>query len=154
MIYWLHMSLQNQVLLTNVPTVADNLSKYHCFCWICLPLPLYLFVPMGIRSSLGCDISDSGISKLVAGSIIVMHITSITVLSFPFRVYGPMRLTQNAFQVMMMASFAGSFPYLWFLRLFTWQLWHFWHVIGLSFWDRSNTSRDEEFSWHVCSWGV
>ena len=81
----------------NALTVADALSKYGCFCWICLSLPLCPFIPMGISSSLGCDIGNSTISnQLVAGSIIMMHIKSITVLSLPLRVYGPMRSTHNA----------------------------------------------------------
>ena len=134
MMYWLHGYLLNQVLLTNVPTVADDFSKYGCFCWICLALPLCFFVSMGISSSLGCDIGSSTIlNQLVRGSIIVMHIKLITVLSLPLRVYDPMRSTHNASQGVVMASFAGSYPYLWVLHLFTWQLWHFWCVIRLSF---------------------
>ena len=110
-IYCLHGYLLNQVLFANVLTVADDLSKYGCFCWICVSLPLRPFVPMGI-SSTRCDIGNSTISnQLVAGSIIVTHIKSITVLSLPLRVYGPMRSTHSASQGLVMASFAGSFPY-------------------------------------------
>ena len=76
--------------------------------------------------SLGCDIGNSIILiQLVAGSIIVMHIKSNTFFSLPLQMYGHMRSTHNVSQGVVMASFAGSFPYLWFLRLFTWQLWHF-----------------------------
>ncbi len=125
MIYWLCGYLLNEVLLTDVPIVADYLSKYSCLCCICLSLPLCPFVPLGISSSC-CDVSNSTISnQLVAGLIIMMHIKSITVLSLPLRVYGSMRSTHNASQGVVMASFAASFPYLWFLHLFTWQLWHF-----------------------------
>ena len=101
----------NQVLFTNVPTVADNLSKYGCFDWIYVSLPLCPFVLMGTSSSLGCGISAIS-NQLVAGSIIVMHIKSITVLSLPLMVYGPRRPTHNTFQGVVMASFASSFPYL------------------------------------------
>ena len=90
------MGLLTQVLLTNVRTVAEDLPKYF-FCWICLSLPVFPFVPVGISMSLGCDISNSVILKqLVAGSIIVTPIKSITVLSLPLRVNGPMRSTHNA----------------------------------------------------------
>jgi hypothetical protein len=134
MIHWLHRYLLNQVLLTNVLTVADDLPKYGCFCWICLSLPLCPSVPMGISSSLGCDIGNSTISnQLVAVSIIVMHIKLITVLSLPLRVHGPTRSTHNASQGVVMTSFAGSFPYWWFLHLFTYDNYGvFRHVIGYS----------------------
>jgi hypothetical protein len=132
-----------------------RMSKYGCFCWICVHLPLCSFVSMGISYSLGCDINHSTISnQLVARSIIVMHIKSITVLSLLLWVYGPIRSTHNAPYGVVMASFASSFPHLCCLHLFTWQLWHFLHLIGMSFWDLSNTSRDKEFPWDAFSWDV
>ena len=119
---------------------------------MCLCLPLCPFVPMGISSSLGCHVGNTAISnQLVAGSMIVTHIKSISVLSLPLRVYGPMRSTHKG---VVMASFAGSFPYLWCLRLFTWQLWHFltcdWTVCLRPF----QYIKDKEFPWDMCSWGV
>jgi hypothetical protein len=101
---------------------------------------------MGILSSLGCDIGNSAIlNQLVAGSIIVMHIKSITVLSLPLRVYGPMRSMHNSSQGVVMARFSGYSPDNYNI---------FWHVIGLSFVDLSNTSRDGEFPWDAYSQGV
>ena len=67
--------LLNQVLFTNVLTVADDFSKYGCLWSIFLSLPLCPFVPVRISSSLGCDIGNSAIlNQLEAGPIIVMHI--------------------------------------------------------------------------------
>ena len=146
MIYWLHGYLLNQVLFISILTVADDLSKYSSLFWLCLSLPFCSFVPMGISSSLGCDIGNSAFSKqLVAGSIIVMHIKSITVLSFPLKVYGPMRSTHNASQGVVMASLPAVFHIYDFYVCSPDNYGNFWHVIGLSFVDLSNTLRDEEF---------
>ena len=122
--YWLRGYRQNHVRFTNVLTVADDLSKYGSFCWICVSLPLRPFVPMGI-SSTGCDIGNSTISnQLVAGSIIVTHIKSITVPSCPFRVYGPIRSTHKSSQGFVITR--GNLPYLCLWHLLTW---HFLQVL-------------------------
>jgi hypothetical protein len=64
------------------------------------------------------------------------------------------RSTQSASQGLVIASFDGNLPYLCCLNLFTWQLWHFWRMIGLSFIDLCNTSRYKEFLRDAWSQGV
>jgi hypothetical protein len=48
------------------------------------------------------------LNQLVAGLIIVRHMKSILDLSLPVRVYGPIRLTHNAFHGVVMTSFDGT----------------------------------------------
>ena len=136
MMYWLCGYLLIQVLLTNVPLFFLDM-----FVFALKPLCTHGNVKLTrLWYQQFCNLERVG-----GWSIIVTNIKSITVLSLPFSVYGPMRSTHNASKGVVMVSFAGSFPYLWFLHLFTWQLWHFWHVIGLSFIDLSNTSREDGF---------
>ena len=48
-------------------------------------------------------------NQLEAGSTIVRHIKSISVLSLPLRVYGPMRSTHNASQGFVMTNLGAVF---------------------------------------------
>ena len=57
-------------------------------------MPLHPQLPLGMAES---SITGNSMisSQLVAGSIIIRHIKSISVPSFPLRVNGPMRLPRN-----------------------------------------------------------
>ena len=114
----------NQVLFTKVLIIADDLSKYGTCGVLCVEMPLRPFVPEGMVG-LSTTGNSTISSQLVAGSIIVRHIKSISVLSFPLRVYGPIRSTHSASQGFLITNLVGSLPYLCLCRLLTWHLWQF-----------------------------
>ena len=58
-------------------------------------------------------------------SIILRHMKSISVLSLPWSIHGLIKSTHTASQGVIVASLAGSFPYLCKHLLFTWQDWQF-----------------------------
>ncbi len=84
----------------------------------------YALVPMGMVG-LSTTSNSTILSQLVAGSIIVKHIKSISVLSLPLRVYGPIRSTHSASQGLRITNLVGSLPYLCLCHLLTWHLWQF-----------------------------
>jgi hypothetical protein len=54
--------------------------------------------------------------------IIVRHIKSISDLSLPLSLYGPIRSTHRYSQGVVITCFVGIFPYFYFLGLLTWQV--------------------------------
>ncbi len=114
---WQQGYLLNQVLLTKVLIMLEDLSKYASLVLLCVSA-LVLLWEVG-ASSTTCSSTIS--NQLEAGSIIVRHIKSISVPSLPRSVYGPIQSTHTASQGVMVASLVGSFPYFCDHLLFTWQ---------------------------------
>ncbi len=84
-----------------------------CFCrFIIYVSTLTTFSPVGIAELNSATSSSTISNQLVAGSIIVTHIKSISVLFLPLRVYGSIRSTKRVSQGFEITSFVGCFPYL------------------------------------------
>ena len=94
--------------------MSDDLSKYGTFCVLCAEVPLRPQVPVGMADA-STTSNSTILSQLVAGSIIVRHIKSISVPSFPLRLHGPMRSTYRAFQGFLITSFVGTLTLLVFM---------------------------------------
>ena len=101
--------LQNQHLLTKLLTMSEDLSMYASLAFL-------FFSVVGTMSSTG---SSTISNQLVAGSIIVRHMKSNSVLSLPFTVYGPIRSTHKYSHGMLTTSFVGSLPNFCFFHLLT-----------------------------------
>jgi hypothetical protein len=88
--YWLCRYLQNQVLLTSVPTglifYQSRVVGHFYVCWY-PGIPLF---PWVLQAVLGYQ-QFNKFNQLVARSIIVTHMKSIFVPSLTLKVYGPMR---------------------------------------------------------------
>ena len=108
-------------VLTKLLIMADDSSKYGTFGVLCAEVPLHPRVPVGTAES--STTGNSMISsQLVARSIIVRHIKSISVPSYPLRVYGQMRSAHRASQGFLITTLVGTLPYLCLCHLFTWHL--------------------------------
>jgi hypothetical protein len=88
--YWLCGYLQNQVLLTSVPTglifYQSRVVGHFYVCWY----PGIPSFPWVLQAVLGYQ-QFNKFNQLVARSIIVTHMKSIFVPSLTLKVYGPMR---------------------------------------------------------------
>ncbi len=123
--FWQRGYLLNQHLLTKLLIIDEDLSKYASLVFVlifCLWL-IFCFVPVCDKSSVT---SSSTISnQLVAGSIIVRHMKSISFPSLPLSVYGPIRSTHRHSQGVSTTGFGGSFPYFSFRFLLIWHVLQF-----------------------------
>jgi hypothetical protein len=116
--------LQNQVAYTNFAIIADDLSKYGSLSVVLLHLWPFLF--LAVLTSGRSSTSNSTISnQLVAGSIIVRHMNSITVPSLPFMVYGPIKSTQRVCHGLVITCLGGNLPYCFCFLLSTWHFLQF-----------------------------
>ena len=97
-----------------LPTIADDLSMYGCLFWICVSLLLCPSVLMELSSLGSSDTCNSTMFELPG--CWVNYCDAHKVNNY---LVGPMRSTHNAYQGVVMASLAGSFPYLFCLHLFT-----------------------------------
>jgi hypothetical protein len=104
--------------------MADYLSKYAVslvgFLCALVPFLLPFLESTGVVTVFTTGSSTSS-NQDDAGSIIVRHIKSISVPSFPLRVYGPMWSTHNTSQGFVMTSLVGTCPYLLECLLLIWQ---------------------------------
>ena len=118
MMCWQHGYLLNQVLLTKWLIIAEDLSRYSFLVLTCTFVPDLSSGERVVNISTG----NSTISnQLLAGSIIVRHMKSMTVPSLPFRVYGPIRSMHSVSHGVVTTIFVGSFPYLVCRLLLAWQ---------------------------------
>ena len=122
--------------------MSKDLSKYASlvFVRICCFLLLFCTVPVGDKWSVTGSSTIS--SQLLAGSIMMRHIKSISDPSLPLSVYGPIRLTHRHSQGVSTTSFGGNFPHFCFLFV-CWldKIYRFCHSIGHLFVNFSNTSQ-------------
>ena len=114
--------LLNQVLLTKVLIMLKDLSRYASLVLSC-DFALILLWEVGETSTTGSStILNQLEAGLEAGSIIVMHMKSISIPSFlPRSMYGLIKTRRTASQGVIVISLFGSFPYFCESLLFTWQ---------------------------------
>ena len=94
--------------------------SFFCPCGFSYPLQ-YPRQDARVSSTGNSTISN----QLVAGSIIVRHMKSISVPSLPFMVYGPMRSTQRVCHGFLITCLGGNLPYCFCLFLLTWHFLQF-----------------------------
>ena len=111
--------LLNQVLYTRLLICTDDLLKVVTASLVYL-LWHVTFLPLPKILGEVAFLTD-GSSTIPNQSILVRHMKSILDPSLPVSVYGPLRLTHNAFHGIIMTSLGVTWLYFWQCLLYFWQ---------------------------------